>query len=223
MSLVSHLLRAHGGSARWNELSVFSAHVSIGGALLPAQDAAAREFVIEGETRRPRLKMFNAAEAGRYAVYTPGRVETRTMSHQLIDALDEPIAALAGRPLGDLERLFLMGNTLWSAIAGPFPLEMEGAAAMQPGPRRLTLDLPDSLDPLCPRRLLHVGEDGTLHRQDGELRHIRSGLVADTLSAPIIFDGILIATLHRRHAIGVDGRIDPAPLLDIEIFDARFS
>lgn len=256
MRLVSHVLRAHGGREHWRGKKSFSAHVSVSGALLPPPDgrppdgapyvaiggyqlptaprnrSTVRELVIEGDTRLPRVKIFGSTDVTRYGVYTPGRVEFRTMSHQVLEALDDPIEALAarppGRPLGQLERVFLFGDILWSAITAPFLLESpevsvrEEPVSDEPKTGRLlTVEFPSTIEPLAPRRVLHVAEDGLIGRHDYELRYLYPTVLADTASAHIAFDGIVVPTLRRLRPLKVGSDRSPA-LLDIEIFDIRF-
>lgn len=229
MLLVSQVLRAHGGLDRWDRISAFSAHVSLGGTLFPL-DGAAREYVVEGETGQPRLNLFCSSDATRHGVYRPDRVELRDSSNALLDALDRPIASLAGRPADrmftELESVFLIGNLLWSAIMGPFVLAAPRVSALESvskGIRHLDVTLPPDLDPLCPHRRLRIREDGTLYRSDQDMPPLHPFPVAETLSAHLVFDGILVATLRRVRALGLDGDMARKSLLDLEIFDVRFS
>lgn len=257
MRLVSHVLRAHGGRDHWQRKKSFSAHVSLSGTLLPPPDGrppagapyvavggyqlltaprnrpTVRELVIEGDTKLPRVKIFGSSDVTRYGVYTPGRVEFRTMSHQLLEALDDPIEALAarppGRPLRQLERVFLFGGILWSAITAPFLLDSPEVSVKEEPisdnsktGRVLTAEFPGTIDPLTPRRILHVAEDGLIGRHEYELRYLYPSALADTASAHIAFDGIVVPTLRRVRPLKADSDRSPA-LLDIEIFDIRFS
>lgn len=241
MLLVSYVLRAHGGVECWNRKTAFSAHLSVSGSLVlaagehPAKSPlesgpASRQFVVEGETRNPHLKLYESADMARYSIYTPDRIELRTRAGDLIEALDRPIDSLAARqddrPLSALEKTFLIGNAIWSAIAGPFILIDARVATVDASSdvNKLMLDmtLPAGQDPLCPRRRLWISKDGVLQRADYEIRHICSS-VRDTLSAHIPFDGILLATLRRALAVEPDGRTSDTSLLDMEIFDVRFS
>jgi len=250
MRLVSHVLRAHGGRDHWRSKMAFSAHVSISGALLPPPDGCptsetpyiaignytvptrprgrptARELVIEGDTRLPRLKIFGAHDVTRYGVYMPGRVEFRTRSHQLLEALDDPIETLAARPpdrpLRPMERVFLFGATIWSAITAPFLLDAPGVSVWEEPGGLLRVEFPKGIDPLAPKRVLHVAQDGLIRRYDYELRYLHPSPLVDTASAHIAFDGIVVPTLRRILPLKVDSERSPA-LLDIEIFDIRFS
>ena len=250
MRLVSHVLKAHGGRDHWRNKTAFSAHVSISGALLPPPDGrppdgapfvaiggyhlttapqrrpTVRELVIEGDTRIPHLKMFGSTDVTRYGVYTPNRAEFRTMSDRLLEALDNPVEALAARPpdrpLRQIERLFLFGGMVWSAITIPFLLDAPGVLVGEEPGRRLTVEFPDTIEPLAPKRLLHVTQDGLIGRYDYELRYLYPALLMDTASAHASFDGIVVPTLRRVRPLKAGSERSPA-LLDIEIFDIRFS
>lgn len=250
MHLVSHVLKAHGGLDHWRSKRSFSAHVSISGALLPPPEGrppagapyvavggyhlptaprgrpTLRELVIEGETATPRLKMFGSTDLTRYGVYTPGRVEFRDMSHGLLEALDDPIEALAARPpdrpLRPLERVFLFGASVWSGIAIPFLLGAPDMAVEEQPGRVLKVEIPGRIAPLAPRRLLHVAATGLIERQDYELRYLHPSVLVDTASAHIAFDGIVVPTLRRLRPLETASERS-LPLLDIEIFDIRFS
>lgn len=250
MRLVSHVLKAHGGQDRWQGKKAFSAHVSISGAMLPPPDGrppgcapyvaigayrlpttprgrpTTRELVIEGDTRLPHLKMFGSSDPTRYAVYTPNRVEFRTMSHALLDALDDPIEALAarppGQPLRQMERVFLFGACVWSAIVAPFLLDAPDVTVREEPGRLLHVEFPDRIDPLAPKRVLHVTKDGLIERYDYELRYLYPSPLTDTASAHTAFDGIVVPTLRRMRPLKAGSDRSPA-LLDIEFFDIRFS
>jgi len=256
MNLVSHVLKAHGGRTHWRTKKAFSAHISISGSLLPPPDRpppggahyvavggyhlptasrgrpTLRELVIEGDTRIPQLKIFGSTDVTRFGVYTPNRVEFRTTSNQLLEALDDPIEALAARPrdrpLRVIERIFLFGGIVWSSIATPFLLDAPDVSVTEKPVRddsktgrQLTVEFPETIEPLAPRRVLHVAEDGLIERHEYELRYLYPSLLADTASAHIAFDGIVVPTLRRVRPLKADDH-SPA-LLDIEIFDIRFS
>src|ERR1700761_7471782 len=103
-------MQAHGGTDRWRSISRFSAHVSIGGEILPPPEGSlplevphgeiggyqlvttprsrptVRELVMEGETHRPFARLFGSSDMTRYGVYSPERAEFRNMSGALISA-----------------------------------------------------------------------------------------------------------------------------------------
>lgn len=236
MDLVSHVLKAHGGRDRWRSKTAFSAHISISGALLPPPENRSlssatacrptlREVVIEGETKSPRLTVFGSGDTNRYGLYAPDRVELHSMAHQLLEALDNPIDALADRssdrPLRATERTFLYGAAVWNAIAGPFLLD--DARILAKEAQQLEIELPAAIDPLTPRRTLYVGNDGFVTRQVYHLKHLHPGPLVDTASAYIAFDGIMVPTLRRLRPLATAADLHSPPLLDIEIFDLRFS
>lgn len=243
MKLAEEVLQAHGGGQLWRNMSRFSAHVSIGGALLAPPDGQAppgmpharpipHELVMEGETNRPFIRMFRSSDYDRYAIYTPGRTEFRDMSGRLIEAQDDPLAAMEKKraivpSLCPLDRVFLYGALVWSAIVGPFVLECGGQSEEEPsqarsGFRRLRIESPKSLDPVAPVRRFLIDDLGFARRADYALPSLFRGPATDTLSAYGIFDGIAVPTLRRLQALSPDGTIEATPLIDIEIFDVRF-
>ena len=191
-----------------------------------------RELVMEGETSRPFMRIFGSTDLSRYAIYSPARTEFRDMSGRLIEAQDNPMAAIEGRetePLfRALDRVLLYGALVWGAIVGPFVLELDGKSEEEPSPpslsqfRRLRIELARSLDPVAPVRRLSIDHLGLARRVDCELRPFFCGPVVDTLSAYGVFDGIAVPTLHRFQALSSDRTIAPTPLIDIEIFDVQF-
>lgn len=257
MYLVSHVLKAHGGRDQWRSKKAFSAHLAISGSLFPPPESpptggapsvavggyqlptaprnrpALRELVIEGDTKTPQLRIFCSTDVTRYGLYTPNRVEFRTTSNQLLDAIENPIASLAARPLDRpltrIEMVFLIGGIIWSSIVAPFLLDAPGVSVREEPVfdksktgRLLTVEFPETIEPLAPRRVLHVAEDGLIDRHEYELRYLYPSLLVDTASAHIAFDGIVVPTLRRILPLKADFDRSPA-LLDIEIFDIRFS
>ena len=87
--------------------------------------------------------------------------------------------------------------------------------------RLLTVEFPGTIEPLAPRRVLHVAPDGLIERHDYELRYLHPSILSDTASAHIAFDGIVVPTLRRVRPLAAGTDRSPA-LLDIEIFDIRF-
>ncbi|WP_145754120.1 hypothetical protein [Nitrospirillum amazonense] len=222
-------------------MTAFSAHVSIGGSLLGAGSAStpagplagpsggrpfSREFALEGDPHSPSLKLFGSTDTDRYFLYRPNRIEIRTRRDALIMGVDHPGATLVesahGRPLNEVERLYLTGNVLWNAIAGPFAGLLPGARTVAAGVGQLDIHLPQRADPLCPHRRLLIGDDGIAFCCDYRMPHVHPGVLADMLSAHAFFNGILIATLRRARAIEADGRPGTNSVLDVEIFDVRF-
>lgn len=254
MSIVERVLDACGGIDRWRRLTGFTAHVSICGAALPPPDGHApagvshvtvrsyslptpprvkpslRELVVEGDTATPRLRIYGSTDLDRCCLYRPERVEFRDMAGHLLQAQDEPLAALAARapqaPFNPLERGFMFGALVWEAIVGPFLLshpETLTVSAVPPGcgaeaaQTAIAAEWPQTLIPLAPRKVLHFDGAGRLIRCDSALDRLGFGAVSDTISAPVDFQGIRVSTLRRMQAA-------PAapPLIDIEIFDVRF-
>ncbi len=259
MLLMEGVLQAHGGQERWREKSFFSAHVSISGTLLPPPSvrpplgtvqvavdgcrlavaprakSTLRELVMEGDTRRPHVRIYGATDMTRYAVYTPSRTEFRSISGTLLEAQDDPVAAMASRdpecPLVGLEQVLLFGSLVWRAVAEPFTLGLNGRShelSRDPsyghaGSARLEITVPDTIDPVTPERRLTIGEEGYIRRAEYELRHFNRQTIAETLSAHACFDGIVVPTLRRLQVVEPGGAIGRVPLIDIEIFDVRFA
>jgi hypothetical protein len=256
MELAEQVIHAHGGADRWLGMSRFSAHVSISGELLPSPEGrpplgvphvevggyhlvttprsrpTLREFVMEGETRRPFAKLFGSTDMTRYGVYSPQRAEFRHMSGALISALDAPMATLAQRgenaPLEALDRLFLFSALMWGAVVGAFVLMLGGESREEPGAndrrlqRRMWITLPKTLDPIVTERCLSIDNRGLIQHVEHALLPYHQGPIVETLSTYQCFGGIKVPTLRRMQALRPDGSLHPTPLIDIEIFDVKF-
>ena len=257
MLLIDRVQEAYGGLDRWRTLSSFTAHVSISGAALPPPDnrppagmapvavhdyllptprytnPTLREFVVEGETSRPVVRLYSAGDLNRYCIYTPERIEFRDMNDRVLEALDDPLDSFRsnaeGAPFTPLQRGLIFGALLWEAIVGPFIMcqpsarwvERDRDDSSERGERILEIAIPRSVDPLAPARTQRFDASHFLKRSEYDLDALRLGPVVDTASAHVGFGGIIIPTL-RRLSKASDHAHRAAALIDLEIFDVRF-
>lgn len=234
--LLERVLRAHGGRESWKARRGFTAHVAIGGALLPAFQALPHEgghltgrqrpilcdLTVEGACQRPFLRLPGAMPPDHDAIYAPRRCEIRAQDGQLLARRDMPFrpAFPTPAPPAPIDRAALLGAMLWNTLAGPFALTL-GGKARDDGDGHVDIALPAGIDPLSPRRRWALDEAGLIRRACYALAIAPGLMVVETMRAPAVFDGIRIPTL-RRIARAQGGRDDP-PLVDIEIFDLRFT
>ncbi len=211
-------------------------HVEVGGYQLvtaPKTRSTLRELVMEGETHRPFAKLFGSTDMTRYGVYSPERAEFRDISGALISAQDAPVAALTHRgeapPLEALDRLFLISALIWGAVVGPFVLTLGGETYEEPSAsdrrqyRRMWMELPEKLSPIITERCLSINNRGLIHQVEHTFLPYHQGQIVESISMYENFAGIKIPTIRRMQARRADGKLEPTPLIDIEIFDVQFS
>jgi len=257
MLLIDRVQEAYGGLDRWRTLSSFTAHVSISGAALPppehrppagmtpvaVQDyllptarytnPTLREFVVEGDTTRPLVRLYSAGDLNRYCVYTPERIEFRDRNDRVLEVLEKPLDSFRsnaeGAPFTPLQRGLIFGAILWEAIVGPFMMCQPSVRCVErglgdrrgPGERILEVATPSSVDPLVSARTQRFDASHFLERSEYDLETLRLGSVVDAASAHAGFCGIIVPTL-RRLSKASDQAGRPSALIDLEIFDVRF-
>src|SRR5690348_3788486 len=99
MALLDDAVSASGGLDQWRRLRRFACHISIQGSLLARSGAAAhlKDIVAEGCTQTPSVRLVGFSGADKCAVYRPGRVSIEGLDGTLLEARNDPHAALLGR------------------------------------------------------------------------------------------------------------------------------
>src|ERR1041385_7887354 len=128
MALLDDAIDACGGLARWNSLSRFTLHLSVGGSLF--SDAGhAREFkdvTAEGSTRTQSVR-FPGITGGEYSgSFQPHAIAIETVDAEGLRTGLNPSLAFpdAGSDLlaDELHLVFFCGVAIWNYLTSPFLL-----------------------------------------------------------------------------------------------------
>jgi hypothetical protein len=237
VGLLENALRVSGGLDLWRLRRRFTLHLSITGALCAAKCSTAqlRELVVEGSTRRQALVITGFPSADLRALYRSewvaleGPDGRRLVRHQ--GAPGEFRGGLQATTWDELQLTHYCGYLIWNHIVTPFILadpdfetkELRRSRESGDGMRRLRVEFPARVVTHAAAQTFWFDREGLLRRLDYPAAHADRTQIAQMLSGHQRFSGILVPTLCRLLTVGADGvPIAKPPLLDIEIFDAKF-
>ncbi len=230
MALLDEAIEASGGLARWNSLTRFTLHLSIGGALFSHMGAdALKEIVAEGSTRTQVVRFTGSNICGSCQ---PDCVTIESLDGRVLRSWHDPRRAFldhaSGTPWDELSCVFFCGFSVWNHLTTPFLLTHPGVALEELPPmvedgqrwRRLRGILPPEIAAHSAEQVFYFDDKGHQRRTDHDLLGDR---VANFSWAHQKFGDIVVPTLRRSMKLGPGGTIIPKPvLIDLEIFDARF-
>src|SRR5438132_7699954 len=157
--LLETVIAAHGGLARWNQLTNVTARLVQGGALwaLKGQAGVLDDVVVTASLHEERVSHRPFGAADRHSSFTPERVAIETDDGTVVEALDHPRASFAGHtletPWSALQLAYFVGTAMWTYLTQPFTFTLPGfhTSALEPWDgaaqhlRRLRVAWPSSL------------------------------------------------------------------------------
>lgn len=235
--LLEFAIEAHGGGARWREVTRIIASVSIGGVLWASkgQAGALDAATVAIDAHRQSCSLDRLGGRDRRAVFTPDRVAIETAGGQLVEERRNPRASFdrtLDAPWDDLHLAYFAGYAMWTYLTVPFLLAQPGfrIEEVEPGEenggtrRGLRSRFPADIASHCSEQVFWFGPDGLLRRHDytPELVIPDPGhlAVAHYTNDHELYDGISFPTRRRAVALRPDGTTVPEPaLVTIEIND----
>jgi hypothetical protein len=236
--LLTDIIDAHGGHARWNSFSKVQATIVTGGALWGikglVQDTNPREMTAflheEWASVRPYGK------PNQRTAFTPKRIAIETTDGELVAERLDPRQSFRGHemttPWDPLHRAYFNGYALWTYLTTPFLLAMPGVEVQEIEPwsengevwRRLRVRFPENLATHSDVQDFFFGSDLLLRRHDYSV-DVSGGFAG----AQLVFDytevqGIKLPTKRRAYRCGTDDRpiVDPV-MVSIDLSDIRYS
>ena len=232
MALLDDALAASGGVDRWQELTGFTAHVSIDGSLI-ARGGGLRDMVAEGSTRTQCVRVGGFIGSDQWATYAPDRATLERLDGSVLASRRRPGEHFPGegshQAWDDLDLVYFCGLSLWTCMTMPFVLLHPGVEVeelpvwLERGQvwRRLRAVFPSDVVTCAREQILCFDDTGLLRRV--EYRIAAGASVVQHAWAHQAFAGITLPTLWRSLACQADGTVIAQPaLVDVEIFDARF-
>lgn len=235
MALLDDVIEANGGMTRWNSLSRFTLHLSVGGALF-SNAGHAREFkdvIAEGSTRTQSVRFTGITGGEQSGSFQPDAITIESVDGEVLQTWSNPNLAFANtgpHVLADeLHLILFCGVAIWNYLTTPFLLArpdvvVEELSTWQEGTetwRRMRAQFPPNLVTFAGEQIFYF-DDNALHRRtDHDLLGMK---VAHYSWAHEIFGGIVVPTLRRSQIRQRDGTVNAKPILiDVEIFDAAFA
>ena len=159
MALLDDAIDASGSLARWNSLSRFTLHLSVGGALF-GDAGHAREFkdvTAEGSTRTQSVRFTGITGGEQSGAFAPDAITIENLDGQVLRTWRNPSLAFpsnGAHALADeLHLVFFCGVQIWNYLTTPFLLARPDVVVEELPPwqennetwRRLRAQLPASL------------------------------------------------------------------------------
>jgi len=235
--LLSRVLDAHGGIARWKSFEKVQATIVTGGGFFPLkgliQDPSPRRMTAWLHEERASVTPYGAAD--QRTAFTPGRIAIEKLDGTLVAERRAPRDSFAGHqmatPWDPLHRAYFNGYAMWTYLTTPFLLGMEGVLVEETEPwqeggetwRVLRATFPGSLETHSLVQEFFFGDDLLLRRHDYSVIIAGGFLAAQLTSDYVVANGVRLPTKRRAYTRGPDRR----PILDmlmvsIDLADVSF-
>ena len=234
MALLDDAIDASGGLARWNSLSRFTLHLSVGGSLFSDAGHASevKDVTAEGSTRTQSVRFTGITGGEQSGAFQPDAITIESLDGQVLRTWRNPSLAFptnGTHALADeLHLVFFCGVQIWNYLTTPFLLARHDVVVEELPPwqessetwRCLRAQFPSSLINLASEQVFYFDENALQRRTDHDLLGAR---VAHYSWAHESFGGIVMPTLRRTLTLRPDAVVIAKPvLIDVEIFDAVF-
>ena len=224
--LLDIAVAAHGGLARWNDVSSVKIDVSITGGIWYAkgQPDVLKDIVMAVDTDRERVTTSFVGQ-DRTTIFEPERVVIETADGTVVDSVDSPEAAFAGQtadsPWNAIHVAYFSGEALWTYINTPFLLtqerfgheEIASITVESETWRRLKVIFPDEVKSHTREQIFCFGPDGLLRRHDYTVDILGGATGLNFASDYREIDGLMFPTKRRVYAYEGDFQLVPEPLL----------
>src|SRR5688572_4101357 len=237
LPLLDKVIDAHGGRDRWKRYIKVEASIVSGGGLfalkgLP-QDSEPRRMTVWLHEQRASVQPFGAPD--QRTMFTPDRIAIEKLYGALVAERYAPRDSFAGHqmntPWDPLHRAYFNGAALWTYLATPFLLAIDGVRVEEIEPWRegteswsvLRAYLPGSIETHCLVQDFFFGDDFLLRRHDYALTIAGGFAVAQLTSDYTEAGGIRLPTKRRAYARTPDRQpIEDVLLVSIDIGNVNF-
>ena len=236
--LLTKVLDAHGGLERWRSYNKVEATIVSGGGFFALkgvlQDANPRRMTVWLHEERSSVTPYGAPD--QRTMFTPDRIAIEKLDGSLVAERRMPRDSFAGHqmhtPWDPLHRAYFNGEALWTYLATPFALTMDGFHVEETAPwqegnetwRVLRVHFPSSIGTHCQVQEFFYDNKFDLRRHDYSV-NIAGGFPAAQLMLEYTeANGMRLPSKRRAYTRGPDRR----PILDmlmvsIDISDVAFS
>jgi hypothetical protein len=235
--LLSRVLDAHAGMDCWSGYYKVEATILSGGGLFPLkgllQDSSPRRMT--AWLHEERSSVFPYGTPDQRTMFTPDRIAIEKLDGTLVAERRAPRDSFAGHqmstPWDPLHRAYFNGEAMWTYLATPFLLAMDGVQveeteAWQEGTeswRVLRAYFPGSIETHSLVQDFFFGEDLMLRRHDYSVNIAGGFRAAQLTSDYVVANGIHLPTKRRAYTRGPDRRpILEMLMVSIDISEVRF-
>ncbi len=222
--LVDTAIQAHGGWARWEQLSELRAHANIGGGIwtLKGWPGAYADVQAIVSTRRPHTEYAPFLQVGHHGVWEPERTAIVTDSGEIVEERTSPRSFFEGHtiptPWDKQNLIYFAGYAMWTYLTTPFLFKLPGFETEEVEPwnengeawRRLKVTFPAIVPSHSKVQTFYFDTAGLLRRHDYSVDIMGGTASANYASDHKRFSGLVIPTKRRVYSI----RPDNTPILD---------
>ena len=224
--LLDTAVEAHGGLARWNEVSSVKIDVSITGAIwdVKGQRDVLKDIMMVADTQRERVTTSFVGQ-DRTTSFEPDRVAVHRSDGTILESSDDPEKSFEGQtadsPWSAIHVAYFSGEALWTYLNTPFlciqprfakeeidSIEVEGETW-----RRLKVIFPEEVKSHTREQIFCFGPDGLLRRHDYTVDILGGATGLNYASDYQEVDGLMFPTKRRVYAYEGDYQLIPEPLL----------
>ena len=168
-------------------------------------------------------------------VFADGRLELRSVSGDVVEAVDDPKAAMArlayDAPWSAMDAAYFASEAWWTYLTAPFLFTYPGFRVEEVEPfvedgvsyRTLKVGFPDDVDSHTAEQFFHFHDDGLLFRHTYTVDILDGATGANYPSNWKTIDGIAVPTVRRIYGYDDDQQKIPEPVLvSIDISELRF-
>ena len=235
--LLALALKAHGGLQRWDELTSATGRFAIGGAIwgFKGVPGVLADITVDLELRTERVTLKPVGGVDTHTVFTDGRLELRSTSGDLLDAVVDPKNAMArlsyDAPWTTMDAAYFASEAWWTYLTAPFLFTYNGFDTEEVQPfveagvsyRTLRVAFPDDVDSHTREQFFHFDETGLLFRHTYTVDVLDGATGANYPSEWKMIDGIAVPTVRRIYGYDADRRPIPEPVLvSLDINELRF-
>jgi len=236
-NLLETAVEAHGGLARWNELTTATVHASITGAIwyVKSKPDVFKDIVMTIDTKIERL-ITDFPVQDKRSIFQPERIVMEKADGTPIETRNDPEKSFEGQlretPWDDIHAAYFCGEALWTYLTTPFLYTYEGfeteeiASIEVDGEtwRRLKVTFPDYVKSHTREQISCFGPDGLLRRHDYTVDILGGATGLNYASHYRDVNGIIVPTRRRIYAYEGDYIKVPEPLLvSIDMGEITFS
>lgn len=217
---------AHGGLARWKEVTAIQAALSITGAIgyVKGQPDVLNDIVMVADTRRERVRT-TFVNDDRQSLFEPDRVIVETKDGTLVESRDDPERSFEGQvqdtPWDAIHVAYFSGEALWTYLNTPFIYTQDRFRTEEVGSiqadgetwRRLKVTFPEEVKSHSREQIFCIGPDGLLRRHDYTVDILGGATGLNYASEYRDVDGIVFPTKRRVYGYEGDYQLVPEPLL----------
>src|SRR5215468_9105250 len=236
-ALLTAVIDAHGGTARWREREKVEATIVSGGGFFPLkgvmQDSEPRRMAVWLHEERSSVLPYGAPD--QRTMFTPDRIAIEKLDGTLVAERHAPRDSFAGHqmstPWDALDLAYFNSEALWTYFTTPFLLAMDGVHVEEGEPWQegaetwhlLRAQFPGSIETHSLIQEFFFDRDLHLRRHDYSV-NIAGGFAAAQLTSDyVVADGIHLPTKRRAFTRGPDRRpIKEMLMVSIDIGEVRF-